>query len=139
MNNLKWHCIHHIPKQLEYVMLILTIFSLIGGGVGHENPKLTMDLLNSGFHRFVMHFLLSPSNSKSQTSQTSQTFPQFRFFHRELKYGVIFPDLQGQQNTFLIKQRLPASVYVSTDQLNDLQRLDKVFFLFQLIQCLSEI
>ncbi|XP_031641220.1 phosphatidylinositol-glycan biosynthesis class X protein [Contarinia nasturtii] len=47
-------------------------------------------------------------------------------FHRDLEYAVVFPDLQAKQHTFLIKQPLPASVYVSTDQLDDLSRFDKI-------------
>lgn len=45
---------------------------------------------------------------------------------RDLKYGVVFPDFQGISYTFMIKQQLPASIYVDLDQLNDLKRLEKV-------------
>lgn len=47
-------------------------------------------------------------------------------YSRDLKYVIVFPDYQGKHHTFLIKQQLPASVYVSTDQLDDLKRFDKV-------------
>lgn len=46
--------------------------------------------------------------------------------HRELNYVVVFPEYQTKHHTFLIKQLLPSSVYVSIDQLNDLNRFDKV-------------
>lgn len=49
-----------------------------------------------------------------------------RRISRDLKYVVVFPEYQGKHHTFLIKQTLPAAVYVSTDQLEDLKRFDKV-------------
>ncbi|XP_055320897.1 phosphatidylinositol-glycan biosynthesis class X protein [Sitodiplosis mosellana] len=47
-------------------------------------------------------------------------------FHRHVEYIVVFPDYQGKQHSFLIKQLLPASVYVDTDQLDDLNRFNKL-------------
>lgn len=82
-----------------------------------ENAKLTVELMNSGFHRFV--------NEKNQ-SFSFIIFIRFFFDHRNLEYVVVFPDYQGKQHTFLIKQLLPSSVYISIDQLNDLNRFDKV-------------
>lgn len=84
-----------------------------------ENAKLTVELMNSGFHRFVKLFLICFIHSF--------LFKQKRFFfRRNLEYVIVFPDYQSKHHTFLIKQLLPASVYVSIDQLNDLYRFDKV-------------
>lgn len=87
-----------------------------------ENPKLTVELINSGFHRFVFRtFQWLTFDFNIQKSI-------YTILHRcrELKYVVVFPDYQGKHSTFLIKQLIPSSVYVSIDQLNDLKRLDKV-------------
>lgn len=48
------------------------------------------------------------------------------FPFRDLNYIIVFPEYQGKPHTFLIRQLLPASVYVSTDQLDDLKRFEKV-------------
>lgn len=58
-------------------------------------------------------------------------------FCRDLKYVVVFPDYQGKHHTFLIKQQLPSSVYVSTDQLDDLKRFDKVYIYSHRLHWLS--
>lgn len=52
-------------------------------------------------------------------------------FRRDLKYGVVFPDFQGTSYTFMIKQKIPASIYVSTDQLEDLRRLEKLSYFIE--------
>lgn len=106
-------------------IIIVFLWSYIVPMLCYENPKLTMDLLSSGFHRLAFYFIYFFSREKDHTRKWSSIIPCFQF-HRDLKYVVVFPELQGQQNTFLIKQPLPASVYVSTDQLDDLQRQDKV-------------
>lgn len=80
-----------------------------------ENAKLTVELMNSGFHRLVNVGFVG-----------FECFVSFSLCCRDLKYVVVFPEYQGKHHTFLIKQVLPASVYVSTDQLEDLRRFDKV-------------
>lgn len=50
---------------------------------------------------------------------------------RDLKYGVVFPDFHGISYTFMIKQKIPASIYVSTDQLEDLRRLEKLSYFIE--------
>lgn len=49
----------------------------------------------------------------------------FRVF-RDLKYVTVFSEFHGKSYSYLLKQKLPAGVYVSTDQLEDLKRFEKV-------------
>ncbi|XP_067630096.1 uncharacterized protein PIG-X isoform X1 [Eurosta solidaginis] len=47
--------------------------------------------------------------------------------HRELSYSVQFSDiLHGKDCEYILEQLLPAGVYISVDQLNDLKRLKKL-------------
>lgn len=89
-----------------------------------EIPKLTVDLISSGFHRFELahHTFMRWSPNRKCI---------FVLIFRDLRYVVVFPDYQAKHHTFLIKQPLPAAVYVSTDQLDDLRRFDKVRFNFK--------
>lgn len=119
---------HHVNFfQIVIVLFLITLNECLA-----ENPKLTVDLANSGFHRFV----------QSYNFFQHRTFFQFQynsFFRRDINYVVVFPEYQGKHHTFLIKQLLPASVYVSIDQLNDLNRFDKVNIFrnsFKSIYCL---
>lgn len=111
-------------KKMYHVNCFIIVFIFVANSkfCQCENAKLTVDLANSGFHRLVHSF--------------SQTF-FYRFYwrcyffsfsqnNRDLNYVVVFPEYQGKHHTFLIKQLLPSSVYVSIDQLNDLNRFNKV-------------
>lgn len=96
-----------------------------------ENAKLTVDLANSGFHRLIHSF----SQHFAIVYIDAANFLSFSQINRDLNYVVVFPEYQGKHHTFLIKQLLPSSVYVSIDQLNDLNRFDKVNIYFWTTTC----
>lgn len=99
-------------------LTLLLLFFVICTFCAAENAKLTVKLMNSGFHRLV--------NTMWVISFCVCLFHDALTPDRDLEYAVVYPDYQGKQHTFLIKQPLPASVYVNTDDLDDLRRLNKV-------------
>lgn len=50
----------------------------------------------------------------------------FKIIFRELQYRLGFAGFTRQNCEFMLVQNLPASIFVNTDQLNDLKRLKKV-------------
>lgn len=119
---------NHVNRFISVAFL----FTFIGGQkqCHANNPKLTVDLMGSGFHRFecFSHYITLASNHRLESTDCSieHTNCFFVVIFRDLKYVVVFPEYQGKHHTVLIKQPIPADVYVSTDQLDDLKRFNRV-------------
>lgn len=100
------------------MLLKLLILTQVIHAVLSIHAKMTTALLNSGFHRSAISYLISTSFLK-----------HFPFdYHRILEYTTVFPMLDEDFN-YCIEQELPSAVYVSTDQLDDMKRFGKVKFL----------
>lgn len=55
-------------------------------------------------------------------------------FHRELYYTIYFDyPLAGKDCEFYLEQEFPPAIYVNTDQLENLKRLNKVYNFFKYI------
>lgn len=55
-------------------------------------------------------------------------------FFRNLQYVLLFRKVPPEQKCdFMLQQLLPADTYISTDQLNDLMRFEKVYYMKKLV------
>ncbi|XP_037949074.1 phosphatidylinositol-glycan biosynthesis class X protein [Teleopsis dalmanni] len=76
----------------------------------------TLLLLYAGWHQCVAEITPTISINMNEAG-----------FHRNLKYNIQFEQpLADEACEYMLQQFLPAAVYVSKDQLDDLQRLNKL-------------
>lgn len=99
----------------DLISTIGLITLLIDGAFG-ELPKVRIEMDEAGMHRLV------------RISHFAWLINKNIFGNRKLKYHMQFDrSFVGSSCQYVLSQPLPAAVYISTDELDDLQRLLMVF------------
>ncbi|KAL9917700.1 phosphatidylinositol glycan anchor biosynthesis class X [Glossina fuscipes fuscipes] len=79
----------------------------------------------------IMYILLDSSQSSDLKMPIVEIELLGSGLHRKIVYTVHFNDsMVGSKCEYVLKQRLPATMYVSTDELKDLRRLKKLNSIF---------